>query len=249
MKLSRINAIALGAACGSAAIMGCSQPTIVCPEGAKPVQAPSANVDRFPDAWVLACVRPDGTQHGYSFGYVGDQLMNVGHYVDGKLDGSAVTWHASGRRWHVRDFDAGVPTGTTMEWNEAGIKVWEVVHGAPGESSISTAWYDDGSLKYRAVLVGDHLHGNYERYYPNGQLQQRGHYVRDRRHGTWTCWNESGQSRVEVVRDHGKEMSRMGDTDNSQAMEACRGGCSDNDATVAQACGKGSSPAAPEHSS
>ena len=128
MKLSRINAIALGAACGSAAIMGCSQPTIACPEGAKPVRAPSANAAMFPDAWILACARPDGTQHGYSFGYVGDQLMTVGHYVDGKLDGSGVTWYASGRRWHVSDFDAGVPTGTTTEWNEAGIKVWEEVH-------------------------------------------------------------------------------------------------------------------------
>lgn len=237
MNRSSVSTVALDAACAMFAIVGCAHPTIVCPEGAKPVWGPSLQAELIPDARVLACVGPDGIQQGYSFGYVGDRLMTVGHYVDGKLDGSTVIWHASGRRWLVGDFDAGEPTGTTTEWNEAGIKVWEEILGAPGEPSISTGWYDDGTLKYTIVSVGDEFHGEYERYYANGQLKTRGQYVHSRRHGTWTCWDESGKSRVDTVYDQGEVVSSSGDTDDAQAMEACERGCAASEGTsVCRSC-------------
>ena len=83
--------------------------------------------------------------------------------------GDEVVRYASGSTQWTRTFEFGEPAG---EW---------------------TSWYEDGTLRSRAVFAGADRTELMSFWHPNGELSAQGPAVDGVRVGEWTVWHENGK--------------------------------------------------------
>ena len=202
MRTRRVGQLAglasLIAALQSGCATGSTGSAFICPKGTSPVWGTFKPHPELAERDALVCRRPDGVAEGPFASWVGDKLDSVGHFDEGKLDGSLVSFEADGRIWMLIQSEEGRPLQST-QWNAQGRKEFEEVLDETGEGQITFLWYPNGATRLRAAERDGAFHGLFEAWYESGARKSIGHYEHGRKVGTWQCWDESGSRELSVT--------------------------------------------------
>jgi antitoxin component YwqK of YwqJK toxin-antitoxin module len=119
-------------------------------------------------------------------------LIKEERYLDGALDGTAVTWFADGRKASEIEYRAGVPHGRYLTWYDDGQKREEgtCVDGKwEGEYS---GWHPNGQLRVRSLYRAGEPEGPYTEWYPTGGKRAEGNFRAGKKEGYWYLWDQAG---------------------------------------------------------
>ena len=185
-------------------------PDIECPDGAV------GKGGKPPAALELYCAKEaDGSalRHGpYTKWHDGsDQKWHEEHYVDGKKDGKAVSWHANGNKSEEGVWKADVKHGKWTVWNEDGDKKSEGEYADGKKSGTWTLYFDGGQKRSEIAYEDDQENGAYKTWHDNGQRAIEGTYAAGKKDGTWTEWGTDGNEVSKVEWDNGEHKAEQTD--------------------------------------
>jgi antitoxin component YwqK of YwqJK toxin-antitoxin module len=189
------------------AILSCSScskaPSGDCPDGAAlRGQAP-------PEGNLQWCAKSNGIKHGkWVEWYPDGTLKTKGQYVNGKMEGTWVTYHqmstttlADGDAGPLPQspvkkqegaYEKGVKKGNwTLYYEDA--KVNRLEKHSPESNRIAwSTWRPTGEKWAEGTIVKLLNHGQYREWHKNGRLAIEGAYHRGDKEGEWNYWNSDG---------------------------------------------------------
>ncbi|MBX3733191.1 MAG: toxin-antitoxin system YwqK family antitoxin [Verrucomicrobiae bacterium] len=115
-------------------------------------------VDRHPDGDLLARSQlVDGRLHGASEAWHPNGTLELREFFRGGVaHGPRVRWHSNGQTASSVELVDGQMEGPFRRWHENGVLAEEIPMQRGRASGIARAYYPGGSLKFEAVLDGDH---------------------------------------------------------------------------------------------
>ena len=84
-------------------------------------------------------------------------------------------------------------SGSAVQYNDAGIKIYEGIFKDGKDHGPATRWYDDGSKKSQTSLKEGKLHGTIIEWYENGNKKFEASFEEGIQNGTRTKWYEDGK--------------------------------------------------------
>lgn len=163
-----------------------------------------AEVERLADSAVesLSLQERDGRvyQPGESQPYSGwakrrresGRLAYLGHYKDGKFDGSYTEWHPDGQKKREESYKNGIPHGSFTEWHESGQKKLTYISENGITAGTVTWWYENGQKRMEYTSKDGRKHGLSTEWHDNGQKSGEVNFEEGNQISA-SYWNRDGE--------------------------------------------------------
>ena len=163
-----------------------------------------AEVERLADAAIesLSLQERDGRvyQSGESRPYSGwakrrqesGGLAYLGHYKDGKFDGSYTEWHPDGKKKREESYKNGIPHGSFTEWHKSGEKKLTYISENGITVGTVTWWHENGQKRLEYTSKGGKKDGLSTEWHDNGQKSAEVNFE-DGNQVSATYWNRDGE--------------------------------------------------------
>tara|TARA_B100001179_G_scaffold227216_1_gene209417 strand:+ start:193 stop:1155 length:963 start_codon:yes stop_codon:yes gene_type:complete len=121
------------------------------------------------------------------------QLMQKGHYKNGKVEGLLETYYKNGQLESRANYKNGEPYGPFEMYYDNGQLEWRGIQKKWKLEGLHEGFHENGKLKESANYKNGKEDGLWENYYDNGQLESRGTYKDGELDGQWESYFENGQ--------------------------------------------------------
>lgn len=119
--------------------------------------------------------------------------------------GTETEWYPTGQLKWEREFDDGESVGHWRGFHVNGAPMSESFH-ATDEPTITTFWFDDGTLQARGEAWNGVRRGVWRHWYEDGTLREVGEYRENRREGVWSYYHPDGSLQAHGEFDRGERV-------------------------------------------
>lgn len=119
--------------------------------------------------------------------------------------GPETEWYPNGELKWEREFDRGEPVGHWRGFHANGAPMAESFH-ATDEPTVTSFWFEDGTLRARGAALNGVRRGLWEHRYENGGLREVGEYRDNRREGLWSYYHPDGSLQARGEFDAGERV-------------------------------------------
>ena len=130
------------------------------------------------------------------------------NYVEGKKDGSQITWHDNGEISTRHEYEKGLKNGTFVAWYENGNKKQTGTFINDSKNGMMSYWYDNGQIWMQENYEMGKKNGLMMGWYKNGKKSIQQYWKNDRKNGSHLMWYSNGLKKEEGAMRDGKEVGR-----------------------------------------